>query len=208
MFGPKTNVYVSISTGYDYVQGEGRHYMKPQHTWMLSVEPHKHHLPGAKHAEPIHYSASWDSHRAQHHIRPVGATNLGIAGKILITESANASTDKFARLLEEGLQRDGASLPAELNTSEGSEPWIRMALHELQNDKILPAFDIGEFMTFAHGYVADRLGSEPPGTAPATMPYPKLHKAQVKKPKSNGFRVSYPAASSNRNGDRIYGGLM
>lgn len=208
MFGPKTTIYVSISTNYDYVQGEGRHYMKPQYTWMLSVEPHKHHLPGAKHAEPVHYSASWDSRRNQYQIHPIGAMNLGIAGKIMIAESAHVSPEKVANLLEEGLQRDSASLPSELNTSEGSEHWIRLALRELQNDDVLPDFDVGEFMTFAHGYVTDRLDTESGGTVPASIPYPKLHKAPVQKSKSNGFWLSYPATRSNKNGDRLYGGLM
>lgn len=208
MFGSKTNVYVSISTSYGYVKGEDRQNMKPQHTWMLSVEPHKSPLSGTKESELVHYSASWDSRRNQYQIHPVGATPFGIAGKILITESAHTSPDKIAHLLEEGLQRDGASLPAELEASEGSEHWIRLALHDLQNDKVLPNFDVGEFMTFAHGYVADRHDPESRGTIPATMRYPKLFKQQAKKPKSNGFWISYPSASPNSSSDRVYGGLM
>lgn len=83
-------------------------------------------------------------------------------------------------------------------------------MHVLQAQHLLKAFDVGEFMTFAHGYAANRVQHE----APAMVAYPKLNKDHEKKAKKHGFWVDYPQASKVNPRGRIegnsskYGNLM
>ena len=78
----------------------------------------------------------------------------------------------------------------------------------MQERKIAQAFDIDEFMTYAHGYEANRAENE----APALVAYPKIHKDHEKKSSKHKFWISYPPTrrtKTNTNGEAsTYGGLM
>ena len=204
MFGAKANIYVSISNGYEYVQEEKRRYMRPRCIWLLSLE-HQRHSLGSKRHEMLHYSASWDAREHRYRLHHVEATNFGIAGSITIAKNAHTSPEEVVRQLDENLDTSDASLSSQQSASEGSEHWIRAALYQLQEHSIVPTFDINDFLAFSQRYVARRLSSGSGVSEPAVITYLKGGK---ERPKSNGFWVSYPTASTYDHHDRIYGGLM
>ena len=72
MFGPKTNIFVSICPGYDYQEGERRR-LTPRHTWMLTVEATSYNLLGSqrKDPNPTHYSVVWNEEEDQHKLELV-----------------------------------------------------------------------------------------------------------------------------------------
>jgi len=203
MFGSKSAILVSISIDYEQARGEdegGKHYMRPRHTWMISVQPHKHLLPGHKAAETVRYTSTVDPNSGEHVVQQTDGGSHGIAGNVLIREAAHATPDEVLQLLR--------SKAHETEATEDSEAWVRRALHALQQREVIDLFDVGEFMTFAHSYLGTRTDGTG-STAPAQVLYPGLAE---KKAKGNGFRVSYPTRNVNvkRRGseDGTYGGLM
>ena len=207
MFGSKTAIYVSIGNGYEYVQHEKRHRLKPRHTWMLSLEPRTHQL-GGKRPHREHYSATWDIRQNRYELHPVSGTNFGIVGSVRLTKSAQVSSERIAKLLEQGLDIGYANSPAEQTAVEGPEHWIRAALNELQIQGVIFSFDVDEFIAFAHRYVAKRLDPGSGILMPAIIPYPRIDRVQARETKENRFWITYPATDRSRCGSRVYGGLM
>ena len=221
MLDQKSNIYLSVSRGYDSASPDGPpHYRKPQHIWMLSVEPHKHHIPGIpdKHPQPVHIGATWDEDSNRYSLHSLAAgSDYGIVGNILISDSASVKVDEIQKLLERHLDSSASgsstasNLPSKEFSSDESDHWIRLGLHVLQRNNTLEAFDVGEFMTFAHSFVAQRLDED--SDAPAMIAYPHLHADHEKKSKKRKFWISYPTSAStdskNKNvKDKLYGGLM
>ena len=203
-----SNLYVSVTRALD---GEHAHgYRKPRHTWMLSVEPHQTHIPGTphKHPEPTHFSAVRNEETGVYTITIHQIENEpAIIGNILIAESTHTSAEQVHKLLEEIL---GSNSPWRSNEHSGDEPehWIRRAIQAMQERQMAQAFDVGEFMTFAHGYEANRMEND----APALIAYPKAHKNHEQKANKHRFWISHPMANrtkTNNNGEAMtYGGLM
>lgn len=201
MFGPKCNIFVSISPGYDFAQGEKKYCLKPHHTWMLTVECPKYSLPGTQRRDPnpTHYSVVWNEHKGEYQLQQVLPTNLGIVGSILIERNAHISAQKLFHQLEADLQ----DLPSALDGNEGSEHWMRFALHALRHDRIVQEFDVEMFMTFSQAYLARRMEGE----GAARIAYSRIHKDHSQKEKKS-FWVSYPQAQMNHDRSDVYGGLM
>jgi hypothetical protein len=200
MFGPKTNIFVSICPGYEY-QGQERQHLTPHHTWMLTVESTKYSLPGTHRRDPnpTHYSAVWNEDEDRYRLERISPTNFGIAGSILIQRDAPTSAQKLFDRLEAGLE----AFPPELDGSEGFEQWIRLALHALQQENIVQPFDVEMFMSFSQAYLIRRMDGE----GPARIAYSRMHKDHTQKEKK-GFWVSYPQAHAYRDRRDVYGGLM
>ena len=207
MVGGTSNVYVSVTRAPDSVHGGD--YRKPRHTWMISIEPHHLHLPGTprKDPEPIHYAATRNEETGVYTINTHQTeSEPAIIGNILIAESVHTSAEQVHTLLEEILGPNSSRS----GKAGGEEPehWIRIALRAMQERKIAEAFSLDEFMTFAHGYEANRMDNE----APALIAYPKIHKDHEKKASKHRFWVSHPMANRTKTNDRgeatTYGGLM
>lgn len=200
MFGPKSNLYVSICPGYEY-QGEEKQHLVPHHTWMLTVESPKYNLPGTQRRDPnpTHYSTVWNEHEDQYTLEKVSPTNFGIVGSILIQRNAHTSAQKLFHQLEAGL----SAFELDLDGSEGSEQWMRVAIQALQYENIVQTFDVEMFMTFSQAYLARRLDGE----GPARIAYSRLHKDHSQKEKKS-FWISYPQADAYQERRDVYGGLM
>jgi hypothetical protein len=200
MFGPKSDLYVSICPGYEY-QGEQEHLLTPCHTWVLTVESTKYNFTGTQRRDPnpTHFSIVWDDDRYQYRLRQVLPSNFGIAGSILIQRNAAISAQKLFHQLEAGLE----ALPTVLDSSEGSKHWMRFALHALQHENIVKSFDVDMFMAFSQTYLARRMDGE----GPARIAYSRLHKDHSQKEKK-GFWISYPQATAYQQRRDVYGGLM
>ena len=110
------------------------------------------------------------------------------------------------KALAEDLKSGISSLSSEQAPDEEPHRWLRRALHVLQTHKLTDTFDVGEFMSFAHGYAAQREDHE----GPAMVAYPRLHKEPEKKHQKHSFWLSYPMQShkSKDPESRIYGNLM
>ena len=202
------NVYVSVTRALDEKNANG--YRKPQHSWMLSVEPHHTHIPGTQHkdVEPIHYAAFRDEETGIYSIRQHSSDNEpAIIGNILIAESVHTSPEQVHVILELVFN---PSDPSKAGAHDGDdlEHWIRTAVHAIQEHKIAHPFNVDEFMTFAHGYEASRMENE----APALVAYPKIHKDYEKKANKHKFWITHPMSSrtkTNHKGEAMtYGGLM
>lgn len=209
MFDIKSCIAVSFSNGHEYVKSPGgKHVMQPRQTWVLSVEPHKHRIPGTRKVnEPIHFTARYDEAWNAYALQSIAASNFGMAGSIVIAQSANVTPDDVTQNLR-GKLANAFNLSSEMAKPAGSEHWIRLALHTLMDDQIVDAFDVEEFMSSARSYLGDRLDQYSKSTAPAVMSYAKLRKDSHKKPRNQGVWFSYPMATSERRGNRVYGGLM
>ena len=197
------NIYVSVTGPRD--SGREAGYRKPQHTWLISIEQHPHHVPGTSHktVEPTHYAATKNHETGVYtvNIHPI-ESEPGIIGNIIIAESVHASADQVRKIIEEALASGSDSSKS---SDHEPEAWIRKAIRGLQQQKIAHEFNIDDFMTFAHGYVASRLDNE----APALMAYPKVHRDHEKKSNKHKFWVSHPMAHRtkvNKSGEAlVYG---
>ncbi|KAF2483396.1 hypothetical protein BDY17DRAFT_345987 [Neohortaea acidophila] len=218
MVGSSCNVYVSI-TGPKPSEHDSSHrpgYHRPQHTWLISIEPHHSHLmPGIGHKdkdrEPIHYAATWDAEAETYAIATHSLVrDPGIIGNILIVEEAHVSTERLHGMLKEDVSPLSPPSKRRDHASSEDEPehWLRGAIHGLQHRNVAQKFDVDEFFLFAHGYVANRLENE----APALIAYPKIHKEADKKSSKSRFWVSTPTQHRTRKDSsgqaKIYGGLM
>lgn len=210
MLGANSNIYVSVTGPQASAEHEG--YRRQQHLWIISVEPHHTQVPGLSHKdrEPIHYTATQNVETGGYTVKSHELSDgPGIIGNILIVESAHVSPDKLLEILEHDLGSSKTSQSTDRQSSDDEpEHWIRHAIHGLQHRKIAESFQVDEFMTFAHGYLANRLENE----RPALIAYPKIHKDHEKKSSKHKFWISYPTASrikTNSNGEAMrYGGLM
>lgn len=204
MFGPKSNIYISISPGYAYAQGEHKLYLKPHYVWMLTVESPKHSLSHKRDPNPIHYSVVWGEEAAQWQLRRCEPTHLGILGSILIQKNAPTSAAKLLDHLTNDLQTHDPSLQEELDgTEEESRSWIAFALQALQDENIVQTFDVEMFMAFSQAYLDRRVDGE----GPARIAYSRWHKDHSQKEKKS-FWISYPQAASHYDRSDVYGGLM
>lgn len=201
MFGPKSNIFVSICPGYEYAQGAEKRYLTPHLTWMLTIECPKYSLPGVQRRDPnpTHYSIIWDDEEDRYRLRRVTPTNFGIAGSILIERNSHASTQKIFAELEAGLK----AFQSDADAIDDSEHWMRAALHTLQQHDIVQTFDVEMFMAFTQAYLTRRMDGE----GPARIAYSRFHKDHSEKEKK-GFWVSYPQASVYQERSDVYGGLM
>jgi hypothetical protein len=205
---PKSNIYVSVTRA---KKGEGETYHRPQHSWMLSVEQHHFHIPATPHKdpEPVHYAAQKVDGVYNINTHPA-TSEPAIIGNILIAENASTSPEEIHKLLEEELGSVSKRSVEDHRDSDAgdAEHWIQVVLKGMQGKKIIDAFPIEEFMTFAHGYEASRMDGE----GHALLAYPKLHKDSEKKSSKHKFWISHPMADRTRKNDRgeasIYGGLM
>jgi hypothetical protein len=200
MFGPKSNILVSICPGYEY-QGEEKQILTPHHTWMLTIESPKYSLPGTHRRDPnpTHYSVVCNEYEDQYTLQKVSPTNFGIVGSILIQRNAHTSAQKLFHQLETGLE----AYSSEFDGSEDTQHWIQLALHALQHENIVQTFDVEMFMDFSQAYLARRMNGE----GPARIEYSRMHKDHSQKEKK-GFWVSYPRAADYRERGDVYGGLM
>lgn len=87
---------------------------------------------------------------------------------------------------------------------EGSEIWIRFAMHALQEGNAVQMLDVELFMSFAHGYLRRRLEGE----GPARIEYSRAKKDHSVKSRESGFWISYPQTESKYDTHDPYGGLM
>lgn len=209
---PKSNIYVSVTRARG---GLGEGYHRPLHTWMISVEQHVGmlHLPGksSKEPEPVHFAAAINEETGVYTINThPSASEPAIIGNILIAEDAHTSVDEVHRLLEQEFgQMSDRALQKHTSGQEGdAEHWIKNAIRTLQSSKHVENFPTEEFMTFAHGYEANRMDGE----GHALIAYPKAHKKHEEKASKKGFWISHPMSSRtkmNTNGEAsVYGGLM
>ncbi|KAM0720608.1 hypothetical protein Q7P37_004745 [Cladosporium fusiforme] len=203
MFGSKSNIFVSISPGYEYAQGEDKLYLRPHYVWMITVESPKHSLSGKRDSNPTHYSVVWDHEADRWNLKPVSPTNQGVIGSILIQKNASTTASKLFGQLERALQLDNPALQPELDDAHESESWMKSALHALQEDKTVQEFDVDLFMTFAQAYLDRRID----GDGPARIPYSRLHKDHSQKEKKS-FWISYPQLDTHYDRSDVYGGLM
>lgn len=198
----KSNIFVTISRQSVDTETDGDgHYRKPQHVWMISVEPLHAHLSFLARARqaPVQYFASGNPG-----VRKVSAAQ-DIIGSILVAQEAHSSGDEIFGLLRDKLSAKSTSDRTDEANGISDEEWIRKVLHVLQEQKLTHAFDVGEFITFAHGYLANRADNE----APAMIPYSASQ--LEKKAKNRGFWLSYPTSTTKKAADqesRRYGGLM
>jgi hypothetical protein len=190
IFGPKTNIFVSICPGYDYQEGERRR-LTPRHTWMLTVEATSYNLLGAqrKDPSPTHYSVVWNEEDDQHRLEKVSPTNFGIVGSILIQRNAPTSAQKLGDRLDAGFE----VCPLDLDGSVGSEHWMRLVLYGLQHHDLVQEFDVGMFMSFARAYLAKRMNGE----GPPRIAYSREHRETTQKEKKK-FRMSLPQARTDQ----------
>lgn len=209
---PKSNIYVSVTRARD---PKGDSYHRPLHTWMISVEQHTGtlHMPGKsnKDPEPIHFAAAKNEETGVYTVNTHSSeSEPAIIGNILIAEDTNTSVDAIHQLLEKefGQSSDRTLRPHKSGGSDDPEHWIRTAVHVLQGQKLVEHFNLDEFMTFAHGYEANRMEGE----AHALVAYPKVHKEHEKKASKHKFWVSHPMSNRTKVNGRgeasVYGGLM
>ena len=209
-----SNIYVSVTQAVETQgreTGTGHTYRKPQHIWMLSIEPHHLRMPGLphKHPEPVHYAATRNEDSGYYTIDTHStASEPAIIGNILIVESAHTSAEQIHKILAESLGPSSFVRASEDASVDEPEQWIKKAIRALHEHKIGEAFNLDEFMMFAKGYEANRMDKE----APALIAYPKVHKDHEKKANKHGFWLSHPMAAHTKtynNGEaRLYGGLM
>lgn len=159
-----------------------------------------------KDPEPIHYKALRNEETGAYSISTHQIENEPvIIGNILVVESAKTSPDDVQKLLEQLLGSKGH--PGGGDDDE-PENWIRRALQAMQKQNIAEAFNLDEFITWAHSYEARRLENE----APALVAYPKVHQDHEKKANKHRFWISRPMAERTKTNDRgealTYGGLM
>ncbi|KAI7017140.1 hypothetical protein KC318_g3203 [Hortaea werneckii] len=201
------NIYLS-ATKEDYQDldpEQAQHYRRPQKIWLISVEPHKHSIPFVpRHQhEATHFVATKRDDESSYSVKE--HPKDGIIGAILLAEATHCSSEDIRQKLQDGLQTStGSSLPSEILEDGESDHWIRRAIHVLQDYGLVERFDVGEFMTFAHSYAANRME----GDGPLSVAYPGLHKRKERK---RGFWLSYPMQARRRECDeesRLYGGLM
>lgn len=142
----KSNIYISVVEAKKQHVEDVKTYHRPQLIWMISVEPHRSAILGlgSKHIEPTHFTAICEDGSEGYSISRHGAENreTEILGNILVGENAKTTADHIEKLLKEKLST-GA-------TQDECEHWIRRALHILQDEHILPKFDVGKFMPSAH----------------------------------------------------------
>jgi len=148
-----SNIYLS-ATKEDFQEldpEQAQHYRRPQKTWLISVEPHKHSIPFVpRHQhEATHFVATKHDDESSYSVKE--HSKDGIIGAILLAEAAHCSSEDIRQKLQDGLQKaTGSSLPSEILEDGESDHWIRRAIHVLQDHGLVERFDVGEFMTFAH----------------------------------------------------------
>lgn len=127
----KSNIHVSIARGGQDHAIEGDHrYRRSQQEWYLSLEPHKHHVPGIPHTkdgEPVHFQARTDNTTGSYLINVVGVkSEPEILGNILVAENVKTTSEYVQSLLKEKLVAEPSSLPSEQTSEdESNEQWIR-----------------------------------------------------------------------------------
>lgn len=148
-----SNIYLS-ATKEDYQEldpEQAQHYRRPQKTWLISVEPHKHSIPFVpRHQhEATHFVATKQDDENTYSVKE--HSKDGIIGAILLAEAVHCTSEDIRQKLQDGLQTStGSSLPSEIPEDGESDHWIRRAIHLLQDHGVVERFDVGEFMTFAH----------------------------------------------------------
>lgn len=155
MVGPSSsNIYVSATKEDQEQSGPENpdHYRKPQKTWLISVEPHKHSIPFVPRHDhdAVHFVATGLGGEGAYAVKE--HSKDGVIGAILVAEAVHHDSNFVRKTIEESLQSpSSSSVPSESLVADGqSDHWIRRALHALQDKAVVERFDVGEFMTFAH----------------------------------------------------------
>ena len=169
---------------------------------MISIEPRHFHIPGMpRHdAALTHFEAVKDIATGNYGLAKYSSKNSpGVIGNILIAESAHVSADKVHKILSEKLaiatkaHQDGDSY-----ADNEDEHWIRAFVHALQDRDAVANFRLDEFITWLHGYLADRVNDQ----APALVTYPRAHQDHDRGPSKHGSQISQPMAKKTRTNSR------
>lgn len=169
------NIYVSVGQPLrrDSDESDGSRYRREKHTYLISVEPHRFHIPGLPHHETTvtHFEAINNiSSGSPVIVRYSSKTSPSIIGNILIAKSAQATTNKVYKILSESLASSAGS--DDSYGDDEDEHRIKLFLHALLDHGMIAKFSLDEFMTWTHSYVMDRLNNE----APSLIAYPRAHK--------------------------------
>lgn len=181
MLGDRSNIFVSIAeaTSETCARENGLHYHRQQHNWLISIEPHKHHVPLVQHREPklIHIKAvkaTEDDDDNSYTVRVSDADH--VHSSILIAEGVHTSAENVRTLLLQDLIATSSTTPRTWSMDEdNSAHWVRRAIHVLQKQKLVASFDVGHFVSYADGYVAGRLDLQ----GPAVISYPHRDEKSV-----------------------------
>jgi len=220
----RSHIYISIYDDQDGSTSRGNREKQEEeahdgdyYRWAILVEPYKHHMLSLHHSgtEPLIFfirreeeTSSWACHT-----RPPdqGDEQKLLVGKILIGESKLATTVGVEELLRARLLPDPETSLAERT----SEQWIRGAIRALQDEALVEQFDLDEFMTFARGYVKERLATSEDLAPAAVVEYgddAKHRSGNGPKKTGRGFWMSYPQSGTSspaRSREASpYGGLM
>lgn len=196
MVGTSNNLYISIARPKpnDAVST----YRKPQHTWLLSVEPHSshvpEHVPGLPHKahDPVHYAAIRDEDSGLYTIDTHSdISGPVLIGNVLIAESAHASAERIHQILTKAFTPSTTATSSKHLPDDQPEQWIGTAIRRLQEHKLCEPFGVDEFMAFTHGYEANRMDNE----APAMIAYPKAHRNHEEKSSKHKFWLLQPATT-------------
>lgn len=123
----KANIYVSVAQGHDRAEEGEHHYRRGQPEWYLSLEPHKHHLPGThkKDLEPIHYHARTDESGSYSVTTYSVRGEPEILGNILVAENVKTTANDVHNILKEKLVAGPSKIPSEQTSEDEPEHWLR-----------------------------------------------------------------------------------
>lgn len=184
MLNSTANIYVSIGQALRQRSEESHGYRKPKHTYMISIETHKPHIPGLPQLEPAvkHFEAVRDVVTGKYGIaKHSSADSPGTIGSILVADSVHTSVDALHKTL-----RDKLDAETEADHSYGGdedEHRVKTFIHALQDVGLVAKFRVDEFMLWTHSYLMDRLSNE----APALVIYPRAHRNDEQKASRRSF---------------------
>ena len=205
------NIYVSVGHSVRRGSDASHGYRKQKHSYLISVEPHRFHIPGTPHHEATltHFEAIKDADSETYGIVKYTSKNAPeIVGNILIAESAHTTVDKIHQVLSEKLSSSVAEGSSDSYADDEDEHWIKTFVHALQHHEMVVNFKVDEFFVWTHSYLMDRLDNQ----APALIAYPRAHKDHEQKTSKHQFWITYPMQEKTRTNSRgeatMYGGLM
>lgn len=198
----KANIYVSIGQQPRRDSDESLAYRREKHTFMISVEPRHVHIPGTpRHdAALTHFEAIKDVATSNYGIAKYSSKKShGVIGNVLIAESAHVSTDKVHKILSEKLAMATKALEdGDSYADNEDEHWIRAFVHALQDREAVANFRLDEFITWLHGFLADRVNDQ----APTLVTYPRAHMDHDRGPSKGGSQIRQPLAKKTRTNSR------
>ena len=130
----KSNIYVSVTDGQPQIIKSDDDHMddvKPEGSWFISIEPHKHHFPrpSSKKPEPLHYSAQRDEGSGNYLVRTHSVNSEPIIlGNILVAENAKTSPEHIREIMNQKLVSGPSSVPSESTSENQPDHWLRKGL--------------------------------------------------------------------------------